>query len=74
MNTRMVAAKTRYEPQAMWGTKSKTSIRKERRHVRKVIMPKMKTISRYREECEGACTWATMAMTNMTKVKKQAMG
>jgi hypothetical protein len=48
--TRMVAARTRYEPKAMCGTKSSTSMRKERRQTIKSMMLRMNTRSRYLEE------------------------
>jgi len=51
--TRMVAARTTYEPQAMWGTKSRTSMRKLRRQTRKLRMPTMKSTSRYLAEWDG---------------------
>jgi hypothetical protein len=48
--TRMVAARTTYEPQAMWGTKSKTSTKKLKRQTRKSMMPMMNKIKRYLAE------------------------
>jgi hypothetical protein len=51
--TRMVAARTRYEPKAICGTKSNTSIRKESRQTIKSMILRMNTRSRYLEEWEG---------------------
>jgi hypothetical protein len=52
---RMVAARTRYEPQAICGTKSKTSMRKDRSACRRVKMLRINMPNRYRGECEGEC-------------------
>jgi len=49
----MVAAKTRYEPQAMWGTKSRISTRKLRRETRKLMMPTRNSTRRYLGEWDG---------------------
>src|SRR5690349_22490291 len=72
--TRMVAARTTYEPQAMWGTKSRTSTRKLKRQTRKVTMPTMNSTSRYLAEWDGLWKWAMTARTNMTRVRTAATG
>lgn len=72
--TRIVAAKTIYDPQAMCGTNSNTSMRKESSDKIKVRMLKMKIPRRYRGECEGAWKCADAARMSMTKVKRAAMG
>lgn len=35
---------------------------------------KMKTTSKYLEECAGACMWPTIAMINRTRVSRAATG
>jgi hypothetical protein len=51
--TRMVAARTTYEPQARWGTNSRTSMRKLKRQMRKLRMPTMNSTNRYLAEWDG---------------------
>src|SRR4051812_5307616 len=71
---RIVAAKTMYDPHAMCGTKSRTSIRNERSEVIKVRILRMKIPRRYRGEWEGAWKWAAAAITAMTRVNSAAIG
>jgi len=71
---RTVAARTMYDPQAICGTKSKTSIKKARSERIKVNMLKMKIPSRNRGECEALCVCADPARTSITRVKKAATG
>jgi hypothetical protein len=51
--TKMVAARTMYDPQAIWGTKRRTSTRKANRQARNAKMLTMKRNRRYLTECEG---------------------
>ena len=71
---RIVAARTRYEPHAICGTKSRTSIRKARRETIKVRMLSMNMASKYRGEWEGEWKWADTPRMSMTRVKKAAIG
>jgi len=71
---RTVAARTRYDPHAMCGTKRRTSIRKESSARIKVSMLRIKTPRRYRGEWEGAWRWAVPARTSMMSVKRHATG
>lgn len=52
--TMIVAASTMYDPQAMCGTKRRTSMRKASRQRRKSTKLTMKSSRRYRAECEAA--------------------
>jgi hypothetical protein len=70
----MVAARTTYEPHAMCGTKSRTSMRNERRDRSSVNMLSMKMPRRYRGECEGEWKCAAAARPNITSVKRAATG
>lgn len=72
--TKIVAARTRYEPQAMWGTKSKTSTRKASRQIKKLRRPTIKTMRRYLAECDGEWKCATIDMMNMIRVTSAATG
>jgi hypothetical protein len=58
----------------MCGTKSSTSTRNDRRQTMKVMMLIMKTMSKYRDECDGAWKWAVTARINMIKVSSAATG
>jgi hypothetical protein len=71
---RIVAARTRYDPHAICGTKSKTSMRKERRASTRVRMLSIKIPSRYLGECDGECRCAAPASTSMIRVKSAATG
>lgn len=51
----MVDAKTIYEPHAIWGMNSSTSMTKAARQTRKVSKVKMNTTRRYLAECDGLC-------------------
>lgn len=50
---KIVAARTMYEPHAMCGTKSKTSIRKARSDTIRVKILRINIPSRYRGEWDG---------------------
>jgi hypothetical protein len=71
---RIVAARTRYEPHAICGTKSRTSIRKAKRDTIKVRMLSMNIASRYRGEWEGEWKWADAPRMSMMSVKNAAIG
>lgn len=71
---RIVAARTIYDPQAMCGTKRRTSMRKESRARTRVRMLSMKIPRRYRGEWDGEWRCAAAARIAITRVKKAAMG
>jgi hypothetical protein len=74
MATRIVAARTRYEPQARCGTNSSTSIKNANKQTRKSMNRKINRIRRYLVECDGPCKCDTAAMMVMTSVISAATG
>jgi hypothetical protein len=74
MAMRIVAAKTIYDPNAMWGINKRTSTRKASRARINVRMLRMKSPSRYRGEWEGEWKCAVPARMSMMRVKKAATG
>jgi hypothetical protein len=63
-----------YEPHAMCGTNSRTSMRNERSARIRVRILRMKIPRRYRGECEGEWKCAEAARTSMMSVKSAAIG
>jgi hypothetical protein len=58
----------------MWGTKRRTSMRKESKVRIRVKMLSMNTPKRYRGECDGECRCAVPAKTVIINVNSPAIG
>lgn len=71
---KIVAARTRYEPHAMCGTKSRTSIRNARRETINVKILSMNIPRRYRGEWDGEWKWADTPRMSIMSAKNAAMG
>jgi hypothetical protein len=70
----MVEARTRYEPHAMWGMNTSTSIKNAARDTKNVRIIRMLNARRNLPECAGEWKWEVTARMNMSNVRPAATG